>query len=212
MRPCGSGKPPNLLSLVTWLQDPSTARLEPEPPAEGGRETNVLRPASRRSSLTRVIESRRFRPSLGGRSRKSGGLRVSRWRRASTSRCSVSSRRSTSTASRREPPTVVTGDRLPPSQANPDLTPSPPPDTPTVGAQDGRGLGERREVMLWFLPVRGQSREGDPDLGLSQSDARGSQRQEGVGAVKPCLAGNLSVVGCGGWCHKPFSFSPDWWP
>uniref|UniRef100_A0A7N5KFT3 NECAP endocytosis associated 2 n=1 Tax=Ailuropoda melanoleuca TaxID=9646 RepID=A0A7N5KFT3_AILME len=110
MRPCGSGKPPNLLSLVTWLQDPSTARLEPEPPAEGGRETNVLRPASRRSSLTRVIESRRFRPSLGGRSRKSGGLRVSRWRRASTSRCSVSSRRSTSTASRREPPTVVTGE------------------------------------------------------------------------------------------------------
>lgn len=65
MRPCGSGKPPNLLSLVTWLQDPSTARLEPEPPAEGGRETNVLRPASRRSSLTRVIESRRFRPCRG---------------------------------------------------------------------------------------------------------------------------------------------------
>uniref|UniRef100_A0A673T677 NECAP endocytosis associated 2 n=1 Tax=Suricata suricatta TaxID=37032 RepID=A0A673T677_SURSU len=45
-----------------------------------------------------------------GRSRKSGGLRASRWRRASTSQCSVSSRRSTSTASHREPPIVVTGD------------------------------------------------------------------------------------------------------
>lgn len=46
-----------------------------------------------------------------GRSRKLGELRRSRWRRASTSRFSVSSPRSTSTASRRGPPTVATGDR-----------------------------------------------------------------------------------------------------
>uniref|UniRef100_A0A8D2BDN4 NECAP endocytosis associated 2 n=1 Tax=Sus scrofa TaxID=9823 RepID=A0A8D2BDN4_PIG len=45
-----------------------------------------------------------------GRSRKSRGLPASRWRKEGTSRFSVSSLRCTSTASRRGPPTVVTGE------------------------------------------------------------------------------------------------------
>ncbi|XP_048672214.1 adaptin ear-binding coat-associated protein 2 isoform X3 [Marmota marmota marmota] len=84
---------------------------ELRPPAEGARANGVLRPASCRSSQSLVIEPHCFRShGGGGRSRKSGGLRASRWRQASTSLFSVSSRRSTSTASHRGPPTADTGE------------------------------------------------------------------------------------------------------
>lgn len=115
---------------------------------------------------------------------------MSRWRRASTSRCSVSSRRFTSTASRREPPTVVTGDRLPQGRADPNLTPSPPPDTPTVGAEDGPGrfrgeAGGNTAVSPSSRPEQG---------GLSLPHGAPSAGK----ALEPCLAVSPSVVGGGG--------------
>ena len=116
-----------------------------------------------------------------------------------------------STASRREPPTVVTGDRSPPARANPDLTPSPPADTPTGKPRTApAGVGERREVMPRLLPARGQSSKRDPDFGPSQSDARGSQRAEGVKAVSSLWAAGYPESGWEWGFHKTFSFSANW--
>lgn len=135
-RPCGRGKPlenPSPHQGDSWVRPPHVLSqgFQQRAPERCGAEV-----PSCRSSLTQVIESRRFRhprPRLG-RSRKSGGLRASQWRRASTSRCSASSQKCTSTASRHGPPTVATGDCPPPGQASPNLIPSPPPGTPTVGS------------------------------------------------------------------------------
>lgn len=54
--------------------------------------------------------------------------------------------------------------------------------------------------MRGRLPVRGQNEEGDPDLGLCQSGARGFQRGEGFGAVPS----RYLKCGSGWWCHSPF--------
>lgn len=113
----------------------------------------------------------------------------------------MSSRRSTSTASRREPPTVVTGDRLPPGQANPDLTASPPPDTPTMGAEDGSGqLRGEAGCNAGASPSSRPERGGRPRLGAVSVRRTGFQRGEGFGAVPS----RYLKCGSGWWCHSPF--------
>lgn len=103
--------PPTRFRIRSWSAPQAFQGSDPRRPAEGTRrgategwEALLLDRAGHRVPSVPAPRGR-------GRSRKLGELRRSRWRRASTSRFSVSSPRSTSTVSRRGPPTVATGDR-----------------------------------------------------------------------------------------------------
>lgn len=85
---------------------------------------------------------------------------------------------------------MATGDHSLSGQANPDRTPSPPPDTPTVGVEEdspgqfrGEGgcLGDAAASAGWW-PEPG----GEPRLSAG-SDRRTGLPAAGL-ALKPCLA------------------------